>query len=911
MANLSFIILSFTVALLPFILFIAAMLLIRRTGDPETAARRQLLFLSWTGIVLAALITLASWQTLSPYLGGYATILAPVAAGTIALAALHRSAWRDLHPMQRSLLGVALMLLAAFVAARFLLGQLAEDMRLIDLSYTVLTVLIVSAGLILAWTVGRRSPAALGLIALAYLAAVNLLEFGAVSFFAGEHTTGLQTAAYLGIPGVAVAAMAFLAAGGQSAPPAPNEPDNGDTLPPGADQVPRPGSEQARRRILGRLGFALLILAVLIYTYVWLWIWDGIDDGIRGYFMLIVSGQAAAAAALVMALTGPVRRIWAGPVFLAVIIAAVYGGMLWIGTRFSPYEITEARAVRIGAAVEAYRADKGAYPAALADLVPGAFWRVPRPMIFADQGWCYESGPDFYRLGAVYRETWSSPIIEVRVYSSAGNVPVSEWVCDERREDAEARHGMVFNPPTPVPRPTGVVPVERTLVQPILRGTSFSTGGWSPDGAYLVFGLTEYYGELGERMEIDLHFLSAATGEICRAARPLWQAGPGSNGLRDHFAWLPDGRGLYVSDTGEMVALTPCSDTVEDLAGRYPAAFDRIFSADPASGRILLGDAETFWLLDGATLAAEPVAGLVLSPSAEFTLSGAEGLGVNSVEGFDLAPADVHWADYDWSPDGNRLAVSVLADPETGAIHIIDAAAGAVEQVLPVEGASDAALPIAEWLSGDELLLHGAGFTILDLRTVPPGRTDLLRDVFLLDVDAMQTISSLDFLPNLSGEGYVIGVRIDHPRNAGVYLYSSAAGEVQVFEHDTESMFFFPGGRWLRFRQWEDDPTYSSDFEWVRFDQPDESLRLTVPGHAPRAYPDVFTGYLPGSGQLIFYSSQGISLVSLDGGETLAFWDLEGAGDFFTVFASPGEEALVVVADGVGVYFIALPGGNN
>jgi hypothetical protein len=184
--------------------------------------------------------------------------------------------------------------------------------------------------------------------------------------------------------------------------------------------------------------------------------------------------------------------------------------------------------------------------------------------------------------------------------------------------------------------------------------------------------------------------------------------------------------------------------------------------------------------------------------------------------------------------------------------------------------------------------------------------TNLIRDIFLLDIVYPTDISSMDYLPNPDGEGYYLGVRVNHPHNQAVYLYSSETNQVEVFQYDTDTLFFFPGGQWMVLPKWGDTPTYQDEYEMVWMDQPDETQRLVVEGHTPRSHPQMFPRYLPSRSQLIFSSSQGISLVSIPDGETVGFWELAGEGYSSYVIPTPDGEALVVVAGGDGLYYISL-----
>ncbi len=335
-----------------------------------------------------------------------------------------------------------------------------------------------------------------------------------------------------------------------------------------------------------------------------------------------------------------------------------------------------------------------------------------------------------------------------------------------------------------------------------------------------------------------------------------------------------------------MMALTPCADSVEDMAIRYPVTFTRALSFNEQNQRVLLKSEDAYWLLDTASLDARPITTIAANPS------------------------EIYRGFYVWSADGERLALSLMNGPDLSdeaSLIIVDVAAGRVERSWPLAAASDDSLPVVEWLTSDELLLHGPTPLLMDLRADPPQTTDLIGDIFLLDIEYPTDFSSLDSLPNLAGDGYYVGVRANHPRNQGVYLYASATGQVELFQHDSDSLFFSPDGQWLRLPKWEDTPTYRDEYELVWLDETRQTHRLAVEGHTPRSHPQLFPVYLPDRAQLVFSSSQGISLVSLPDGETLRFWKPAGGRDFYRLLATPNGEALVAVADGDGLYYIPLP----
>lgn len=855
----------------PVVLAIAAAALIRARGDRETVGRRMFRFAAWTSIGLLASIFLSPWLLSWPT-DPIVSFLGPVTAGLIALSILHVREWRSLRDREKALISLAVILLTALAGAQ-LWAEVAEgNWRQSEFIYFVLPMLLTSALLTTTGAVMRRHPAALVGVAVLYLTAFHALELVSLPLPA-ESRPALQSLAgmlaFFTLPGLLIGAAAALCQSGLRGLPT-RDPNLSPWWP-----------------AIGRLALAGLLVGGLVYTCRWAWIWDSTDDGVRAYLLLMVSGVTAAAAGLVLAITAVGWRRWVGLAFPVLVLAALFGTTrsLMSGPAAPHHRVTEARAARIAEAIERFQAQNGRYPVGLTALVPGEIWRIPKPIIVQGQGWCYESGPDHYRLGTVFREHWSSPIFSVRVYASAGDVRATDGACDETLAEVRSQYDLAFNaPPTPVPLPTSAVSVPRTVVEPVFQAASLSVGRWSPDGAYLVFGPTEYYGELGGQVEIDLHFLRATTGEVCRAGDGTWRAGLGSDGLREHHAWLPDGRLLYVSEAGEMVAYTPCEEGAEMLADRYPVTFTHAVASDDA-GRILLKNANSYWILDGASLAARAV------PA------------VSPVSG------DRAWAAAAWAPGGERLAITQMEEPGAGAtLYVVEGMTGALAWSLELADASDANPPFIEWLAGDQLLVHGSRLDLLDLSADPPQTIDPIREVFLLDLEYPADVWAMASVPDPAGHGFHIGVRVNHPHNQGAYLYTSETGQVTVYEHEAHILLFFPGGGWMSLPSWEDYPSYRDEYELVWPDQPAGSQRLVVEGHTPREHPQMFPAYLPSASQLAFSSSQGISLVAVPDGETVAFWELAGkAGGSHRALPSPGGEALVVAADGAGLYYLPLP----
>jgi hypothetical protein len=189
----------------------------------------------------------------------------------------------------------------------------------------------------------------------------------------------------------------------------------------------------ARHKHAGRVAAICLVLSALLiaktlYNLYWLTVWDNTTDSL-GYFLLIIPILAALFSGTLLVLTLPGRAEWAG--LYALLIP---GLMIVVSARAQAVDyrwLTEERAGRVSHAVEAYYAREGLYPQDLRQLTPRYLLSVPRPIIMNGQGWCYDGGDSYYRLGYLDRENWMSGILIPRAYRTKGQVPDLPGICDQ------------------------------------------------------------------------------------------------------------------------------------------------------------------------------------------------------------------------------------------------------------------------------------------------------------------------------------------------------------------------------------------------------------------------------------------------------------------------------------------------
>jgi multidrug transporter EmrE-like cation transporter len=142
----------------------------------------------------------------------------------------------------------------------------------------------------------------------------------------------------------------------------------------------------------------------------------------------------------------PERRARLGlpyAVLVPFLIAFAYAA----GGLIDPDAVTASRAERIDQAVSRYHQDTGVYPANLTELTPNYDLYLLGPLTGRGMAWCYQSGPDYYRLGYAYHQRYYEPTIpdpfsEIRVYRESGQPPSGRWMCDEELELIIATRGL-------------------------------------------------------------------------------------------------------------------------------------------------------------------------------------------------------------------------------------------------------------------------------------------------------------------------------------------------------------------------------------------------------------------------------------------------------------------------------------
>jgi hypothetical protein len=193
------------------------------------------------------------------------------------------------------------------------------------------------------------------------------------------------------------------------------------------------GSPTAQKNT-GRLAVACftvsgLVILKTLHNLYWLTAWDATYDPL-GYIWIVVPVLVAAFSGVLLLINLSRRTVWAGLGYL-VLVPGLLIAVSTFAQRVDFRQLTEARAGQVSQRVEAYYAREGRYPQDLRQVRPWFVASLPGPFIMYGQDWCYQAGEDYYQLGYVYREHWSSPELIRRVYKTAGEPSDPEGICAE------------------------------------------------------------------------------------------------------------------------------------------------------------------------------------------------------------------------------------------------------------------------------------------------------------------------------------------------------------------------------------------------------------------------------------------------------------------------------------------------
>lgn len=192
------------------------------------------------------------------------------------------------------------------------------------------------------------------------------------------------------------------------------------------------GLENSKRLAIACLALSGLLILKTLHNLYWLTVWDTTYDPL-GYIWIVVPVLVAVFSGALLIINLQKQAALAGLAYL-VLVPGLLIAVSTFAQQVDFRQVTERRAEQVSRRVEAYYTREGRYPMDLKQLGPWYVFPLPEPMIMYDQDWCYLAGEDYYQLGYVYREHWSSPELIGRVYSTGGQAPENEKICAKEIE---------------------------------------------------------------------------------------------------------------------------------------------------------------------------------------------------------------------------------------------------------------------------------------------------------------------------------------------------------------------------------------------------------------------------------------------------------------------------------------------
>ncbi len=193
------------------------------------------------------------------------------------------------------------------------------------------------------------------------------------------------------------------------------------------------GNKKKEDKHTGKTAAAILFLSAVLlaaglYKFYWFMIWDSTYDGL-GYLWLPIPILAVLSSTIMLTIALPEGTKVAALFYLLLIPTLI---IISAQTQQLDFRhLTEERAERISQALDSYYAQKGRYPKDLQQLTPRYLISIPGPVIIYGQDWCYNGGSNYYRLGYVDREHWSSPTLFGHIFRSWEKIPDLPAICEQ------------------------------------------------------------------------------------------------------------------------------------------------------------------------------------------------------------------------------------------------------------------------------------------------------------------------------------------------------------------------------------------------------------------------------------------------------------------------------------------------
>ena len=428
-------------------------------------------------------------------------------------------------------------------------------------------------------------------------------------------------------------------------------------------------------------------------------------------------------------------------------------------------------------------------------------------------------------------------------------------------------------------------------------GEEVKPRGWSPDGRFVFFTDLGPEDEPGPDQALQtLSFLDAQSGEPCANLQEVinlnfngWDEEeiPIPN-INKRTFWMEDNRLLYLSPDGELFAITPCSDSVEDLTDSLPESISAFhYGADPDHSQLFLKGESSTWLFTPSTGESVQVAFPEFSEYEETRFS--------------------------WSPWEAKLVSSRVQSGEQGlkvVIENIDPETGAVELIaeFPVVeyggGYNHSISPYVSWTTKDKLFLRylDSGHNhvkLIDLQTDPVDITDVYTDLFGIEPPLISGphITLSGEYRTTGEEDYYFTLREGDIHESQLYMYSAKSGLVETYPLNPTKLFIFPNGEIL-FGETYTGTDDDGKIQIIQVGTGRDPYDLRIQGKIPGLH-KMGKAYTVAENQhLLVASDQGISLIDLETDELQQFWVLENQDQYDDFLLSPSPDGSSVIVLG-------------
>lgn len=443
------------------------------------------------------------------------------------------------------------------------------------------------------------------------------------------------------------------------------------------------------------------------------------------------------------------------------------------------------------------------------------------------------------------------------------------------------RPGMKTIPAGEVPAPTDTATKRSEnpaamMAQLLLEGTKAGEILWSPDGKYAFIEVLAPQAPGGDRRTSSLHFIDGKSGEDCPA--PLVIPGPQAY---SNAAWLEDTQLVYIDGQGGANILTPCDTEIRQILAPGQDPIQRVALGLPSTegkpSRYLLLEGEShYWILDSQKLDFRQLDTLTPSPDMADTYAYRPG-----------------------SPTAGILQ-PVSQEPAVTRLALVNLDSGTVQQEIYLDTGDAMGRVSAEWLGADTLMvwaLDPSGPIAVDFSGEAPKLTRVIPEWLGLDIVYPDEVAATGVYYWQEEHATHLILHVNKDDDKSIYIYHSESGQVEYIASQQPVLLILPGGEDVRLVNLDLEPYFEEGYQLVWVDQPERPLLyLPLAGHMPRSYYRLNTLVLPGKARLAAASSQGVSLVSLENGETLDFWKLTDAEPAYItgLTASPDGSGLIV-----------------